>query len=142
MTSAKFLPRERVTRCPRPLGRGEPFKPHAYAPSQTAGRGKPCPIERLPGAAERARGTDTGFKETLSPARPRLLVYLFCVVCHGLGEKDQCVLIGVGDCAKETFAEFLSPGFAFEVCLSERRSRLQSGPETACTFVFSVSFLG
>ena len=84
----------------------------------------------------------TGFQRDVKPGTGCLLVHLFCVVGDGLGEKDQCVLIGVGDRAQETFAEFLSPGFAFEVCLSGRRSRLQSGPETACTFVFSVSFLG
>ena len=44
-----------------------------------------------------------------------LLVHLFCVVGDGLGEKDQCVLIGVGDRAQEPLAEFLSPALAFEV---------------------------
>jgi hypothetical protein len=33
----------------------------------------------------------------------------------GLGEKDQCVLIALGDRAQEPVAEFLGPAFAFEV---------------------------
>jgi hypothetical protein len=78
------------------------------------------------------------FQEKLS--RHRLSVQLFCVVGDGLGEKYQCVLIGVGERAQDALSKFSAPLSPLRYWLARAAiSSKQSGLESACTCVLSVA---